>query len=222
MKIKLGNSDSYSFAQIQERNSGQGKFVTFQWNIPLPMFLPIKRLSNVYFIENEKQLTKYEKKYNLINYLIGWWGLPFGPIYLFKSVRLNNKGGIDVTDDVYLNLNQPDYENGFVSILKKSTIFIHPKKDEIKEFEKVFQQLISGKVITEAPIIGLFIDTKKNEAPYYLIGLREDITEELKSTLTKAIYKRFYKQLVFELVRTQTMDENKEKFIKQGLRINCG
>jgi len=221
MTIKLGNAKRYSFSEVKEKETGQGKFVTFQWIIPLPMFLPVKRLSRVYFIEKEGDARKYAQKYNLLNYLFGWWGLPFGPIYLFKSVRINSNGGIDVTDDVYLNLNESDFNNGIVNISKRSMVFIHPKKSEVKEFQKVFRKLLSDGIISSSPLIGYYVNTKEGEKPYYLIRMNEAITEELEKKITNAIYKRFYKQLQFKLVELDKMGERKSKFEQQGLLLDC-
>ncbi|MBD81557.1 MAG: hypothetical protein CL840_21745 [Crocinitomicaceae bacterium] len=220
MKIKLGNYQSYTFSEVMKLQGNHGRFVTFQWIIPLPMFLPVKRLSNVYFIESDTNIKRYARKYNLLNYLFGWWGLPFGPVYLFKSIHLNNRGGIDVTDDVYLNLNESDFKNGTVDIIKKSTIYIHPKKSESKEFEKVFNEVITSGIISSPPIIGLYIDTKENESPYYLIGIDQEVTKEMEEKISKSIYKRFYKQLKFNIVEVDSLGENKSKFIQQGLKIN--
>lgn len=219
MEVKLGNSDSFSFSEIQNLKSKNGKFVTFQWIIPLPMFTPVKRLSKVYFVSKASEAKDYAKKYNLINLLIGWWGLPFGPVYLVKSIALNNQGGIDVTDDIYLNLNETDYNNGIVNVVKKSTIFIYPKKSELKEFEKVFKVLLSEKVISTTPTIGYFIDTKKGEQPYYLIGLEQEISKELSKRIEKEIYKRFFKQLQFNLVEISLLEGENKKLITQGLKI---
>lgn len=219
MEIKLGNYKGHSFEKVMEQKGINGKFVTFQWIIPLPLFTPIKRLSRVYYIESESYSKQYAKKYNIINYLIGWWGLPFGPINLFKSVNINKNGGVDVTDDVYLNLIKHDYENGIVKIKKKSTIFVSPNKTELKEFEKVFKSLIDEKILFEFPIIGLYIDTEKNEEPYYVIGLYQEISEETKSEITKAIYKRFYKQLKFKLVFIEQMKDYRNQFLEQGLKL---
>lgn len=219
MKIKFGNHKKYPFEEVRIHSNAKGKFVTYQWIIPLPLFMPVKRLSKVYFVNSLSEQKHYAKKYNLINLLIGWWGLPFGPVFLWKSIFLNNKGGMDVSDDVLLNLNQSDYNNGFVNIIKKHTIFIAPNKTEMKEFKKVFTGLIDKQILIESPRIGIFIDTEKNEEPYHLIEIQQDLNTELETKITDAIYKRFYKQLHFKLVNKGALDSNQSAFDNQSISI---
>ena len=38
--------------------------------------------------------------YTLISLLLGWWGIPWGPVYTIGSIFNNPTGGKDVTGDV--------------------------------------------------------------------------------------------------------------------------
>ncbi|RYM34554.1 hypothetical protein ERX46_04050 [Brumimicrobium glaciale] len=218
MEIKLANNNSYTYEEVKAAENNGGSFVTYQWIIPLPLFYPVRRLSKVYFIPKDGNQAKYAKKYNIISLIIGWWGLPFGPIFVNRSVRLNNNGGVDVTEDIYLNLDRTGYDNGRLEIVKHFTKFIHPSKSEIPEYKKVFKKLIDEGILKSQPVIGLFVDTEKNVEPYIIIGFNEELKgkEEL---ISKAIYKRFYKQLKFELVDLNSDFEFKEALLTQGLNL---
>lgn len=38
--------------------------------------------------------------YSLLSLLLGWWGLPWGPVLTLRACWVNSCGGIDVTDEV--------------------------------------------------------------------------------------------------------------------------
>ena len=221
MKVKLGNYKSYSYQDLLKESHSGGRFVVYQWIIPLPLFAPVKRLSRVYFIDSSSSKSKYASKYNMLNLLLGWWGLPFGPIYLVKSIILNMKGGIDVTEDLMLNMNEENFSQGIVEIKEKAIKYIAPAKSENKEFVKVFRTLIQNKVVTQPPIIGYYIDTEKNEKPYYVVGISDSITNDLEKAISKEVYQRFYKHMQYKLVDVNTEFETKQALIKQGVKINC-
>ena len=202
---------------MEAKNDG-GSFVTYQWIIPLPLFYPVRRLSKVYFIPKGGNKAKYAKKYNTITLIIGWWGLPWGPIFVNRSLYLNKKGGVDVTDDVYLNIDKVGYDNGRLEMDESFTKFIHPSSSEIKEYKKVFDALKGDGTLTKQPVIGLFVDTEKHVSPHIFIGFDEEISGK-EDLISKAIYKRFYKQLEFELVNLNTEFELKESLISQGLNL---
>ncbi len=220
MEIKFGNYRSHSYQQLLEEQKAGGRFVVYQWIIPLPLFTPIKRLSRVYFIDSSSRKTKYSRKYNVLNLILGWWGLPLGPIYLFQSINLNMKGGVDVTEDIMLNINEKNYLKGSLVIKEKARKFIHPPKSERKEFSKVFKKLIIKNIITKPPVVGYYIDTQKNEKPYYVVGISNTITKELETAISKEVYQRFYKHMKYKLVDLNTDFENKQALIKQGLNID--
>jgi hypothetical protein len=218
MEIKLANHKSYTFEEIIEAKNDGGSFVTYQWIIPLPLFYPVRRLSKVYFIPKGGNKAKYAKKYNMISLIIGWWGLPWGPIFVNRSLSLNKKGGVDVTDDVYLNINKVGYANGRLAIAENFTKFVPPSSSETKEYKKVFNTLITEGTLKGLPVIGLFIDTEKHVSPHIIIGFNEEISGK-EDLISKAIYKRFYKQLKFELVHLNTKFELKEALLTQGLNL---
>lgn len=47
-------------------------------------------------------------KYTFLSLVVGWWGIPWGPIYTIASVAKNFAGGGDVTDAVCDALSEPE------------------------------------------------------------------------------------------------------------------
>lgn len=199
------------------QNKG-GRFVTYQWFVPLPIFHPTRRLSKVYYIPSGKNPAAHAWKFNLICLIIGWWGLPWGPIYVLRSIRLNNLGGVDVTEDVYLNINKASYEAGRIRIERTAVAFVHPQKSDAKEFRKVFQALIRDGVIKNPPYIGIDLNADENEQDYFLIGFEQSING-VEQQISDAIYKRFFKHTEFMLFELNADFEEKAVFMAQGLKV---
>lgn len=74
------------------------KFVQFSYTISI-VVLTFKRYSKVFFIRKNDSLSEHRAPYTLINLFLGWWGIPFGPIYTIWSLVENAKGN-DVTADI--------------------------------------------------------------------------------------------------------------------------
>ncbi len=75
------------------------RFVVYQYCISL-LVITFKRLSNVYFIRpGESRITK-GLGFSLLTLVLGWWGIPWGPIYTVQSVWVNFSGGRDITQDI--------------------------------------------------------------------------------------------------------------------------
>ena len=201
---------------LNERDNG-AKFVFFGYLIPRPIFPPVKKISKVYYLRPNENASQYAAKYNLVTLFWGWWGLPFGPVYTYSTIK-NNKTGIDITDDIYDNLTKEDFEKKQVVIRKITNIFAHPDKSSKNELLKCFKQFAqSNSGFKQNPIVGHYIDTKE---PHYFIGLNSLDMDKVES-LTKMIYKYFYKHTKFEFVDLNDTGELTDKLRNQGVEINC-
>ncbi|MCW1149179.1 hypothetical protein [Flavobacterium lacisediminis] len=72
--------------------------------------MTLKRSSNIYFIREDENSFKYSYSYVLLNFFIGWWGLPWGPIYTIGALYSHIIGGKDITQAVLSELIQNDPE----------------------------------------------------------------------------------------------------------------
>ena len=75
-----------------------GKFVVFQYAISV-IFMSFKRSSDIYFVKAGESGFKHGIGFSLISLLLGWWGIPWGPIYTIGSLYHNFSGGKDVTNE---------------------------------------------------------------------------------------------------------------------------
>ncbi|WP_148375345.1 MULTISPECIES: hypothetical protein [Butyricimonas] len=73
--------------------------------------MPLSFFSPAILVKKGESIRKYQWRYNLISSIFGWWGIILGPWATVKSIRSTCKGGVDVTDDVMLNLDQEGFDN---------------------------------------------------------------------------------------------------------------
>lgn len=82
-----------------------GRFVIYTWTISV-IVMTFKRPSNILFIRpGESRLAK-GLPYTLGTMVVGWWGIPWGPIHSLGSIFGNSFGGKDVTREVTNTLRQ--------------------------------------------------------------------------------------------------------------------
>ena len=99
----VGMDDIKSGGHLQQEINQGGKFVIYQFCISI-LVITFKRSSNIYFIIHEQNAVVKGLPYTLLSLILGWWGIPWGPIYTIQSVWLNFKGGKDVTQEVLASM----------------------------------------------------------------------------------------------------------------------
>ncbi|RPI93727.1 MAG: hypothetical protein EHM40_08885 [Chloroflexi bacterium] len=99
----VGLEDIQSDGQLQQEIQQGGKFVMYQYCISL-LIITFKRPTNIYFIRQEESAVVKGLPFTLLSFLLGWWGIPWGPIYTIQSIWINFKGGKDVTDEVLASI----------------------------------------------------------------------------------------------------------------------
>jgi hypothetical protein len=95
----VGFEDIKSGDQLQEEVRQGGKFVMYQYCISL-FVITFKRFSKIYFIRHDQSAVMKGLPFTLFTLVLGWWGLPWGPIYTVQTLWINLRGGKDVTKEV--------------------------------------------------------------------------------------------------------------------------
>lgn len=94
-----------NYSQLEIHIQNGAKFRIYSYTISLFFTITLKRLSPaILILDNEG--NAYQKKYNNLTRCFGWWCIPWGPIHSIKSIRTNKSGGLDVTADILLNLDE--------------------------------------------------------------------------------------------------------------------
>ena len=94
----VGFEDIKSTAQLQQEIQQGAKFVMFQYCISL-LLVTFKRWSKIYFISHEENAMVKGLPFTLLTFVLGWWGIPWGPIYTIQTLWINLRGGKDLTKE---------------------------------------------------------------------------------------------------------------------------
>lgn len=107
--MEIKNIDGLRVSQIRDMVQQGGKFVVFPYTVSF-ILMTLKRSSDIYFIKADENTFKYSYGYVLLNLIVGWWGIPWGPIYTIGSAYHHIVGGKDLTQAVMSHLAQHDPE----------------------------------------------------------------------------------------------------------------
>jgi len=69
--------------------------------------MSFKRASNIYFVRPGENAVTKGLPFSLISLVLGWWGIPWGPIWTISTIVTNLRGGRDVTNDVVRSMTTP-------------------------------------------------------------------------------------------------------------------
>lgn len=105
--MQIKNIEGLSVAQIKQLVNQGGKFVIFPYTVSI-VLATFRRTSGIYFIRPNENSIKYSYGHVGTNLLLGWWGLPWGPIYTIGATYKHITGGTNVTSDVLSHLVQND------------------------------------------------------------------------------------------------------------------
>jgi hypothetical protein len=89
--------------QLQQELASGGRFVLYQYCISI-LIMTFKRSSNVYFVRAGENRVLKGLGFSLLSFLLGWWGIPWGPIYTVQALWNNFQGGKDVTTEVLASM----------------------------------------------------------------------------------------------------------------------
>jgi hypothetical protein len=99
----VGMEDIQSGGHLQQEIQQGGKFVIYSYCISI-VIMTFKRSSNIYFISHDQNAVVKGLPFTLLSFVLGWWGIPWGPIYTIQSIWTNFSGGKDVTKEVLASM----------------------------------------------------------------------------------------------------------------------
>ena len=94
-----GLEDISSLEQLETELLQGARFVSYYYTFSI-VVMTYRRGSDIRYIRSEKSRVAAGLPFTLLSLLVGWWGLPWGPIYTVQSVWINFRGGKDVTNAV--------------------------------------------------------------------------------------------------------------------------
>lgn len=222
MNYKLRIDKDISLSDLEKEVKQGSRFIVFEYCISLLLVITLRRYSPAILIHKNAPFSKYKKKYNILSSLFGWWGIPWGPFYTIKSFKVNRKGGIDVTEDIMLNISDESLKQREVALMVTNQLFVKPSQSNTKALYKaLFKRFERDRNILQL-MVGWFINTENDEAPYYVVGIKvERDFQAYVDPLKEAIYTQFRKHTFFDIIDLNQDEDFRKVFEKQGvLMIN--
>jgi hypothetical protein len=108
--VKIVGIEGLSDEQVLAEVALGGRFVVYQYCISI-LVMTFKRPSDIHFVRGHENRVVKGLGFSLVSTVLGWWGIPWGPIHTVSSMWNNFSGGIDVTQDI-LNRIRPPLESG--------------------------------------------------------------------------------------------------------------
>lgn len=90
-------------ADLHQELQRGARFVIYQYCISV-IVLSFKRGTDIYFVRAGHNRAVHGLPWTLLSLVLGWWGIPWGPIFTIQSLWTNLHGGRDVTDQVLASL----------------------------------------------------------------------------------------------------------------------
>jgi hypothetical protein len=103
--MTIKNLDGLTTDEINRELAHGAKFVIYQFTISI-IVMTFRRSSDVYFIKANENGTVKGLPYTLLTFFLGWWGIPWGPVYSIGSLYNNLKGGKNITQEILAASNQ--------------------------------------------------------------------------------------------------------------------
>jgi len=94
--MKIVGIEQMSPEELTSELRRGGKFVMYYYCISL-LIITFRRASDVHFIRAGESSVFRGLIWTLLTLVMGWWGIPWGPIYTVQSLAVNFRGGKDVT-----------------------------------------------------------------------------------------------------------------------------
>lgn len=108
---EIKNVEGLTVDDINRELSHGAKFVVFQYCFSI-IVMTFKRGSDIYFVKSGESSIKHGIGFTLLTFFLGWWGIPWGPIYSIGALFTNLSGGKDVTKEVLNSLNAANQQGG--------------------------------------------------------------------------------------------------------------
>lgn len=96
--MKIQGIENMSSDQLRFELQRGAKIVCYQYCVSL-LVITFRRSSDAYYIPAGENTVARGLPWTLLSLVLGWWGIPWGPIFTVQSLFVNLKGGKDLTAD---------------------------------------------------------------------------------------------------------------------------
>jgi hypothetical protein len=94
--MKILGIENMSSDQLRFELQRGAKIVCYHYCVSL-LVITFRRSSDAYYIPAGESAVSKGLPWTLLSLVMGWWGIPWGPIFTVQSLIVNFKGGKDLT-----------------------------------------------------------------------------------------------------------------------------
>ena len=103
--MKIQGIENMSSDQLRFELQRGAKIVCYQYCVSL-LVITLRRSSDAYYIPAGESAVAKGLPWTLLSLVMGWWGIPWGPIFTVQALIVNFKGGKDLTAHFSTNMTQ--------------------------------------------------------------------------------------------------------------------
>jgi hypothetical protein len=104
--VKIVGIENMTIDQVKGELASGARFVIYQYCISV-LVMSFKRASDIFLIRPGENAVTKGLPYTLCSLVLGWWGIPWGPIWTIATIVTNLRGGRNVTTEVMNSLGAP-------------------------------------------------------------------------------------------------------------------
>ncbi|MCB0429107.1 MAG: hypothetical protein H6585_11935 [Flavobacteriales bacterium] len=98
-----GMPPNMNAATLRRELDRGARFVQYQYCVSI-ILMTFKRGTDLYYIPPGESAVVKGLPWTFLSLVLGWWGIPWGPIYTIGSLASNLTGGKDLTNDIGAHL----------------------------------------------------------------------------------------------------------------------
>ncbi|MCU4156712.1 hypothetical protein J1N10_12050 [Carboxylicivirga sp. A043] len=213
MKYKLKLAHDLNLEQLKAKIDAGYRFKVFQYCFS-PIFATYFPFSPAFLIKDITDGKAHMKKYNWISAVFGWWGI-YGALYTIRALKLNAKGGLDVTEDVMLNITEEDLQNKCVHLRETTLLYRTPARSDIKTMSKLVRDYTYDYNLKEC-----YAAWSLEYDNVFCVGLKTDNDfEKYANAFHQHLSKKFYKHIQIDLIDLNEEVERAMQLRKQGVTV---
>ena len=97
--MKIQGAEGMSSDQLRFELQRGARIVCYHYCVSI-VVMTFRRSSGACFIPAGESAVSKGLPWTLLTLVMGWWGIPWGPIFSIQSLVVNFQGGKDLTKDI--------------------------------------------------------------------------------------------------------------------------
>ena len=97
--MKIQGAEGMSSDQLRFELQRGARIVCYHYCVSI-VVMTFRRSSGAYFIPAGESAVSKGLSWTLLTLAMGWWGIPWGPIFSIQALAVNFQGGKDLTKDI--------------------------------------------------------------------------------------------------------------------------